>query len=67
MSYKKQHSHINLGKTTLDVKFVEEDIDYRNFFKPKKQGEVDTARGKPEVPKYVVSFKKREKLLLLNY
>ena len=55
MSYKKQHSHINLGKTTLDVKFVEEDIDYRNFFKPKKQGEVDTARGKPEVPKYVVS------------
>ena len=30
------------------MEFVEEDIDYRQFYVPQKQGEVDTLRGKPE-------------------
>lgn len=40
-------SHIG-GKSNVQVDFVEEEIDYRRFYVPKKQGEVDTLRGKPE-------------------
>jgi len=35
------------GKSTVDVSFVEEEVDYSLFYKPQKQGEVDHLRGKP--------------------
>ena len=42
------HHFISTGKSSVEMEFVEEDIDYRQFYVPQKQGEVDTLRGKPE-------------------